>query len=338
MTAYGRQHEYEEVLRTALQAAGDSIQPAADGLERISHRLTVPRPLPLALVIAWLDLLYRSLTVTLPSAAEETWEALLPARKRARHAAAWIIWLAGGEARRPVAAGERGKSREPSQSPFGRMRPAAAMFVAIFVVAAAGYVFFVVPQTLSGQAISWLPWYASPAKTVPTQSHDRGAGNGPSSQPGQPSGGPSSGSTRSSGTNCTPANSSGPPSSTQPSTSTSGSPSPSPSTSSTSPSPSTTPTGTPSGSDSPSAGGGSSPTTPGATGTAGTMQTSRQLVIPKTRTNVRRPRHRHRHKKHTGCTRAFVVPVTPHRGSAAVSLSAAQFIALSRDPAGSSSL
>jgi hypothetical protein len=42
--------EQEEVLRRALHAVADTIEPAADGLERIRERLSRPRPL----AVAWL--------------------------------------------------------------------------------------------------------------------------------------------------------------------------------------------------------------------------------------------------------------------------------------------
>jgi hypothetical protein len=42
--------EQEEILRRALHAIADTIEPAADGLERIRERLSRPRPL----VVAWL--------------------------------------------------------------------------------------------------------------------------------------------------------------------------------------------------------------------------------------------------------------------------------------------
>src|SRR5258708_32428873 len=40
----------EEILRRALHAAADRIEPAPDGLERIRARLSKPRPL----AVAWL--------------------------------------------------------------------------------------------------------------------------------------------------------------------------------------------------------------------------------------------------------------------------------------------
>src|SRR5215472_2612034 len=42
--------EQEEILRRALHAVADTIEPAADGLERIRERLSQPRPL----AVAWL--------------------------------------------------------------------------------------------------------------------------------------------------------------------------------------------------------------------------------------------------------------------------------------------
>jgi hypothetical protein len=49
--------EQEERLRWALRAAADSIEPAADGLERIRERLARPRPLAVAWLMAgWADL------------------------------------------------------------------------------------------------------------------------------------------------------------------------------------------------------------------------------------------------------------------------------------------
>src|SRR6185437_1873776 len=44
--------DYEDFLRGALHAAVDSVEPAGDGLERIRARLTTPRPLPVAWLMA----------------------------------------------------------------------------------------------------------------------------------------------------------------------------------------------------------------------------------------------------------------------------------------------
>ena len=44
--------EQEEILRRALHAVADTIEPAADGLERIRERLSRPRPLAVAWLLA----------------------------------------------------------------------------------------------------------------------------------------------------------------------------------------------------------------------------------------------------------------------------------------------
>jgi hypothetical protein len=49
--------EQEEILRRALHAVADTIEPAADGLERIRERLSRPRPLAVAwLMVGWTGL------------------------------------------------------------------------------------------------------------------------------------------------------------------------------------------------------------------------------------------------------------------------------------------
>jgi hypothetical protein len=55
--------------------------------------------------------------------------------------------------------------------------------------------------------------------------------------------------------------------------------------------------------------------------------------------NLRRPKHkRHKGKKvEQSCPTAFLVPAAPHSGSAASSLTAAQFAMLSRDAVDSGS-
>jgi len=46
--------EQEEILRRALHAVADTIEPAAGGLERIRERLSKPRPLAVAwLMVGW---------------------------------------------------------------------------------------------------------------------------------------------------------------------------------------------------------------------------------------------------------------------------------------------
>ena len=47
-----RDRDFEEMLRRTLHAAAESVEPADDGLQRIRARLTAPRPLLAAWVMA----------------------------------------------------------------------------------------------------------------------------------------------------------------------------------------------------------------------------------------------------------------------------------------------
>jgi hypothetical protein len=53
----------EAVLRSILRAAADQVEPRADGLERIQHRLTRPRPL----AVAWAMITWTRLSMRLSS-------------------------------------------------------------------------------------------------------------------------------------------------------------------------------------------------------------------------------------------------------------------------------
>ncbi len=64
-----RERDYDDVLRRALLAAADSIEPSSDGLERIRARLTPPMPL----AAAWLMAGYSDVAVP---AMERLWFAL----------------------------------------------------------------------------------------------------------------------------------------------------------------------------------------------------------------------------------------------------------------------
>jgi hypothetical protein len=55
--------EDEAVLRGILRAAADQVEPRADGLERIQHRLSRPRPL----AVAWAMIAWTSLSMRLSS-------------------------------------------------------------------------------------------------------------------------------------------------------------------------------------------------------------------------------------------------------------------------------
>jgi hypothetical protein len=52
------ERDYDDILRRALRAAAESVEPAADGLDRIRGRLSAPRVSPFALfteLLAWLS-------------------------------------------------------------------------------------------------------------------------------------------------------------------------------------------------------------------------------------------------------------------------------------------
>src|SRR5580704_10077052 len=106
--------DYEEALRRALHAAADSIEPSADGLQRISRPM-----LSFESASAW----YTDVAARL--------------RSRAQPLAAGL--RAVTDLFRPSAAGH-------ARSRYGWVRPLAAMSVAIFVVAAGGFALTVIPQ------------------------------------------------------------------------------------------------------------------------------------------------------------------------------------------------
>ena len=58
--------DHEERLRSALRAAADSIEPAADGLGRIRARLTPPRPVIAAWMVSWTEPVMLRLRLAVP--------------------------------------------------------------------------------------------------------------------------------------------------------------------------------------------------------------------------------------------------------------------------------
>lgn len=97
--------EQEEILRRALHAVADQIEPAADGLERIRERLSRPRPLAVAWLMAgWTGVAQPLLLRMEPVLAEAagrmselgTW--LRPAIKRLL-TAIWLLRPRSGKSR-----------------------------------------------------------------------------------------------------------------------------------------------------------------------------------------------------------------------------------------------
>ena len=120
-----RDRDLDEILRRALHAAAGSVQPADDGLDRIQARLTTPRPLLVAWVIA-------------------AWAAV--ARRTAGALASVSTW------RQSVPGAARGPGHA-RPSPW-RLRPTAVLAMAAFVVAAGVIALTPLPQQAMTQTAS----------------------------------------------------------------------------------------------------------------------------------------------------------------------------------------
>jgi hypothetical protein len=170
--------ESEDVLRQALQAAADSVEPSSDGLAQIRSRLTTPRPL----VIAWLtgawddlrNLLTFRLAPALAALAGRVGFALTfisrPLHPAARRLRPVLVRMQPAfERLRPAAnrlgawAGHlgrlvRGPGAEPaSRSRYAWLRPAIAMAAVVLVAVAGGFALSGLPHQISQVAASLLP-------------------------------------------------------------------------------------------------------------------------------------------------------------------------------------
>src|ERR1022692_553771 len=249
-----RQAGLENVLRNALRLAADSVEPAADGLDRIRTKISTRQPVQ----ASW--------TSSTPAGVlGSAWRWLEPA-------VIWLRYVAG-------AVVERFRPDPDRAGRLGWLRPAAALATVVFIVAAASW------------AVTALPAVIAPANN--TGPFGSGGGSGSSAPAPAHSGGaldtsgtggigPAPRSSPGSSRSCRPG-SAAPSSSASSSPTGSSSPSPSRSSSpSTSPSPSPSPTdtgsGTPSPSDSPST---SAPTTsPGASTASAAVTGSRAPSAP----------------------------------------------------------
>jgi len=153
--------EPEDILRRALHAAAESVEPAAEGLTQIRARLSAPRPLALAWLIAawetvsqfvmlWLEAVLDWLGSSLRTAPRTmdgllypvterlrpVTERLQPLAERLRPALAWLIaamaWL--GRMIRPAQAGS--EERRPR---YAWVRPAVAMAAVVLVAVVGGF-------------------------------------------------------------------------------------------------------------------------------------------------------------------------------------------------------
>jgi hypothetical protein len=121
-----------EMLRKALQLAADGIEPKADGLQLIQARLRPPRPL----AVAWAEAAWTFLRMRVPAALEALAELL--------RNVAGLAWERFGPT--------RGTSAARASRTLGWLRPAAALGVTVFIVAAGTYIAINTQQGISPSA------------------------------------------------------------------------------------------------------------------------------------------------------------------------------------------
>jgi len=249
--------EPEDILRRALREAAGAVEPAADGLSQIRARLSTPRPLLVAwLVAAWetvsqfvmlrLEPALAEIGPRLSTALRAADTRLEPVTERLRPAFGWLIaavvWL-----RRMIKppASEHGR---PSR--YGWVRPVVAMAVVVLVAVMGGLAMSGLPSQIARDGLNVFSG---------STSGSGGGGHSPGVTGGGKSYSPSSGTSSTSGTAPNPT--ANPSSSPKAKTTTKATPSPTASPTPTTPSPSST---SPSPTVSPSTG---SPTpSPGDTG------------------------------------------------------------------------
>ena len=167
-----RDRDLDEILRRALHTAAGSVEPADDGLDRIRARLTTPRPLPVAWVMAVCAAVARRVAGARP--AVSGWWQSLPGVRRGP---------APGHAR---------------PSPW-RLRPAAVLAMAAFVVAAGVIALTPLPQQAMSQTASLIHSLSGGRPSVPgaavgggVNGQGSGLAAGGGSQPGAAPSGPGS--------------------------------------------------------------------------------------------------------------------------------------------------
>jgi len=167
-----RDRDLDEILRRALHAAAGSVEPADDGLDRIRARLATPRPLLVAWVMAACAAVARR-TAGAWSAVSRWWQSLPGA----------VRGPAPGHAR---------------PSPW-RLRPAAVLAMAAFVVAAGVIALTPLPQQAMSQTASLIHSLSGGQPSVPGAATGGGVNGqgtglvpGGASQPGTAASGPGS--------------------------------------------------------------------------------------------------------------------------------------------------
>src|SRR5450755_631947 len=156
-----RDRDYDEILRRALHAAANSVEPAEDGLERIRARLTSPYPTPLAWVMAGCSQVARYTAGVLQSVL------------------AWPETVLG-----PVR--ERFRSAQPGPPPGrrrARLRPAAAAAIAAFAVIAGALALTPLPRQAISQTAAFVRYLENGGSAGGT-AEPGGSGHGAGVPPG----------------------------------------------------------------------------------------------------------------------------------------------------------
>lgn len=274
----------DSVLRSALRLAVDSVEPAADGLDRIKAKISARQ-----------------------GAGQPRWRLaalggyLISLRYVLGPAAQWLRQAGSSVSTR--------FRREPGRNDLlGWLRPAAALATGLFVVASASWAIAALPSAVFSQSGN--------SRTVQNNSGGGGGGGGSSSSS-RPGGGTSTYGTGQGGSSATGPGSSSPTCSSSPSghsssspASPSGSPTPTPSSSSTSPSSSPSPSPSPSGSQSTSVSPSASPSTAGPTQSpaASTSAAQSPAAGPQARTSTAA-------KRTSGSSHASPTPTRPSSGT-----------------------
>lgn len=143
-----REFDYDEILRRALRTAADGIEPSGDGLERIRARLTTPRPL----AAAWLMAGYTDLALP---ALTRLWSTLGNLRGWRRPDADRTVQPQAADRYRPGQALGR-LARGGLVRRYGWLRPA-AVATAIVIAVAGGYALSQFPGAISNSGAENLP-------------------------------------------------------------------------------------------------------------------------------------------------------------------------------------
>ncbi len=181
--------EPEDILRRALREAAESVEPATDGLSHIRARLSTPRPLPIAwlmagwetvsqLVMLWLEPALAALAGRLSTALRAAeghlrpvTERLQPVAERLRPALGWLLaafaWL-----RRAIKP-QAGPEERPSR--YAWVRPVAAMAVVVMVAVAGGLAISGLPSQIAREGLNV---FSSPPHGSGGSAHTSGVSGG----------------------------------------------------------------------------------------------------------------------------------------------------------------